>query len=288
MTSLREEARAMNDLIKLWEKAELRNPSLVVGWHMDAGRLGERVTDYLNRKLGGQSAGEIEPSSFFPLSGVTVEGDLIRFPESRFYACPRNDLLLFKGTTPSHEWFKYLNLILDAATYYGQVKEIYTIGGMVSAGAHTTPRELVAGFNSPKLKETLERHNVATNIYYETPPGHRPTLSSFLLWTARQRNIMGAALWVPIPFYLVTVQDAQAQRKMLEFFDQELGLQIDFQDIDEEIRQQNEKITQARMESPEIDEYISKLEGNLSLDEADNEKLIKEMEAILGRKRNRI
>ena len=274
----------MTDLFRISGRHELRNPSLVVTWRTDAGKLGPRVTDYLNKKLGGQYLGEIEPADFFPLGGVTIEDDLVQFPESKFYSCPKNDLVIFKGDPPSHEWFKYLSLILDVAGHYGQVRELYTIGGMVSLGAHTAPRELIAAFNSPELRQALSQYDLARGLDYQTPPGHRPTLNSFLSWIARQRNIPGASLWVPVPFYLVAVEDPKAQKKVLEFLDQRFGLQVDFQGIDEAIRKQNEKIAQLRTLSQEVDEYISKLESNLGLSEEENEKLVKQIEGFLSSK----
>jgi len=36
---------------KLSRQPELQSPSLVVGWSTDAGKLGAKVTDYLNRNL---------------------------------------------------------------------------------------------------------------------------------------------------------------------------------------------------------------------------------------------
>lgn len=274
----------MKDLFKLSGQPKLRSPSLVVGWSTDAGKLGSKVTDYLNKKLGSRDLGEIELTDFFPLGGVTIEDDLIQFPESKFYACPKNDLVIFKGDAPSYEWFKFINLILDAAGHYGRVKELYVIGGMVFLGAHTAPRELLAIFNSLELKQSLSQYNLGRNMDYQTPHGQRPTLNSFLSWAARRRNIPGVSLWVPIPFYLVAMEDPKAQKKLLEFLDQRFSLQIDFQDIDEEIRKQDEKIAQLRDSSPEIDEYISKLESNLRLSEKETEKLVKQIEELLERK----
>ncbi len=273
----------MKDLFRLWGQAKLRNPSLVVGWRADAGKLGAKVTDYLTRKLGGQSVGEIEPTSFFPLSGVVIENDLIEFPQSKFYACPRHDMVIFQGDPPTQEWSKYIDLILDVAGNFGQVKELYTIGGMVTPGAHTAPRELFAYYNSLELKLALSSYSQGRNMYYETPPGHRPTLNSLLLWSAKQRNIPGAALWVPIPFYLIAIEDPRADRKVIEFFDQRFDLQIDFKDVDEEIGRQNQRIAQVRTQSPEVNEYIDRLESNLSLSEAESEKLAQEIAEFLTR-----
>jgi len=273
----------MRDLFKPSGHSELRNPSLIVGWSTDAGKLGLKVTDYLNKKLSSRYLGEIEPADFFSLGGVAIEDNLIQFPESKLYSCPQNNLMIFRGDAPSYEWFKFINLILDMAGHYGRVKEIYTIGGMVSLGAHTTPRELLAIFNSPELKRALGQYNLGRDMDYQTPPGQRPTLNSFLLWAARRRNIPGANLWVPIPFYLVSVEDPKAQKKVLEFFNQRFGLQTDFQDIDEAIRQQNERIAQVRASSPDVDECISKLESNLRLSDKESEKLVKQIEELLKR-----
>ena len=278
----------MTDLFRLWEQPNLRNPSLVVAWHNDAGKLGAKVADYLNSKLGGQNLAEIEPVDFFPLGGVAIKDDLVQFPESKLYACPQNNLVIFTSDPPNYEWFKLINLTLDVAEHCGRIKELYTIGGMVSPDAHTTPRQLIAGLNSPELKQDLDQYNLTSNLDYQTPPGHRPALNSFVLWAARQRNIHGAALWVSIPFYLVATDDPTAQRKMLEFFDQRFSLKIDFRDIDQEIKRQNEEIARARMVSPEVNEYISRLESNLSLSEVENETLVKQIEAFLSGKEHRL
>ena len=275
----------MIEPLKFSWQPELQSPSLVVGWSVDASKLGAKVTDYLNRKLGGQSFGEIEPVEFFSLGGVTIEGDLVQFPESKFYACPENDLVIFKSTPPSHEWYKFLNLILDVAEHYCHVKELHTIGGMVSLSAHTAPRELLGAFNSPELKKVLSHYNLAGGLDYETPPGQRPTLNSFLLWAAKRRNIPGASLLVPIPFYLAAVDDPKAQRRVLEFFNERFDLRIDFSDLDEEIERQNQIIAEVRNGFPDIDESIKRLESNLRLSAKENQKLVKEIERFLREKR---
>ena len=272
----------MKELFQFTSQPELRSPSMVVGWSADAGNLGARVTDYLIGKLGGETFCEIEPEEFFSLGGVTIENDLVQFPESKFYACPQNDLVVLKSTPPSHEWYKFLNLILDIAQNHCDVKEVYTVGGMISLGAHTAPRQFFGTLNSLELKRALSPYGLTREVDYESPPGQRPTLNSFLLWTAKRRNIPGANLWIPIPFYLVAVDDPRAQRRFLEFFNHRFDLRIDFDDLDEEIRGQNEKIHRMRTNSPEVDKYISKLESNVRLSEKENENLIKQVEELLG------
>ena len=130
----------------------------------------------------------------------------------------------------------------------------------------------------------LSEYELASDLDFETPPGQRPTLSSFLLWVAKRRNIAGANLWVPIPFYLVAAEDPQAWRKIAGFLDTRFGLDIDFEDLDEEVAKQDHKIAQVRKQTPEIDGYINRLESNLSLSADESEKLVREMEELLRRR----
>ena len=77
---------------------------------------------------------------------------------------------------------------------------------MVALSAHTASRELIVTANSSEMKESLSQYGLVLNINYETPPLQRPTISSFLIWVAKKRNVAGASLWVPIPFYLITIE----------------------------------------------------------------------------------
>ncbi len=188
--------------------------------------------------------------------------------------------MVLKSSAPSYEWYKFLNLILDVAEYY-RVKELYTIGGMVSLGAHTAPRELTATFNSTELKEALSHYNLGGSWDFEAPPGQRPTLNSFLIWVARRRNIPAVSLWLPIPFYLLTVDDPATRRRVLEFFHQRFNLGIDFSALDAEIEQQNQGLAEMRSRFPDIDESIEKLESNLRLSAEETRKLVQEVEAAV-------
>jgi proteasome assembly chaperone (PAC2) family protein len=253
----------------------------VLGWSEDMGNLGRKATDYLKRKLKGQQFAEIDPEDFFSLGGVAIEGNLARFPESKFYACQEHELVVFQSGSPGVEWYKFLNSVLDVAEHHCQVKELYILGAMVSFSAHTTPRQLLAVVNSAKMKEVLSQYDLARDMDYQTAPSERPTLNSFLLWIAKGRNIPGVSLWVPIPFYLAAMEDAQAQKKVLSFLNERFDLKIDFSDLDQEIREQNEQLARVRSRFPQIDDYINRLENNLMLSEEENGELIKKIEDFL-------
>jgi proteasome assembly chaperone (PAC2) family protein len=253
----------------------------VIAWNQDAGRVGPKVADYLNKELASRELAEIDPEGFFSLSGVSVEDDIAQFPESKFYWCRGKSLVIFKSDIPRYEWYEFLSLVLDIAEKYCKVKEIYTVGGMVSPGAHTTPRLLLSVANSTEMKRMLRKYDLISDMDYETQDGQRPTFSSFLLWAAKRRNIAGASLWVPVPFYLLAVEDPGACKKVTEFFDRRFELNINFADMHDEITRQDRKIAQIRSQLPELDGYINKLENDLGLTVDESEKLVKEMEEWL-------
>lgn len=268
--------------ITIYQEPDLPQSSLVLGWSEDAGDLGRKVIDYLNLKLNGQEFAEVDPEDFFPMGGVAIKDNIARFPESKFYACPEHELAILRTDSPLAEWYKFLNSVLDVAERHCRVRELYVLGAMISFGAHTAPRQLIAVVNSTEMKEVLTQYDLNRDMDYQTQPGERPTLNSFLLWLARKRNIPGVSVWVPIPFYLAAMEDPQAQRKVLSFLNERLGLRIDFSDLDQEVGKQNEQLAVARSRFPQIDDYINRLESNLVLSQEENGELVKRIEEFLG------
>lgn len=266
---------------KIYKTPNLQSPSLVVRWSQDVGKLGIKTIGYLHKKLGIEEVGEIKPLGFFSFGGVKIEDDVIQSPESKFYSCPRNNLLIFESNPPRYEQYKFLNAVLDFAQHYYQATELYTIGGVISLMAHTAPRRISTVVNQPELKQTLARYGLETNMNYQTPPGERPTLSSLLLWVAKRRNIAGVNLWTEVPFYLAAVDDLRAIKYTLWFLDKRFELDIDFGELDLEIKRQNERIKQLREQNLEINKFIEMLESGIMLSEDENKKLAKEVTEFL-------
>jgi proteasome assembly chaperone (PAC2) family protein len=258
----------------------LKNPALIVGWSVDTGNFGRRVTDRLINGLGCRTLCEMQPVGYFGLGRVPVVDSVIRFPESVFYACEEKNLLIFRSVPPGMEWYSFLNQVLSIAERFG-VSQMYTLGAMVNSGAHTMPRQLMAIFGSQDERDSSEDFALGANWDYETPPGQRPTINSYLLWLAHRRNIRCVGLWVPIPFYLLGVGDPRSDRRMLGFLDERLALNMDLKGLDDEARRQSNRIADARRDSPELEDYIRKLETNLLLDGEESQKLVDEIERLL-------
>ena len=203
----------MTEPLQFSAQPKLRKPTLVVGWESDTAQVGVAVTDYLIKKLDMQAFCSINPVDFFPLGGVSIENDIVQFPQSTFYACQEHNLIIFRSAIPRYEWHKFLNLIIDVAQEHCRVKEMYAVGGMVTLTPHTIPRDSWATFSSPQIKKTLTSYQLSRDMDFETPPGSRPTLNSYLLWIAKTRDIPAANIWVPVPFYLMSNDDPSSQKK---------------------------------------------------------------------------
>ena len=271
----------MTEPLQFSAQPKLRKPTLLIGWESDTAQLGAKVTDYLIKNLDTQPFCDIDPVEFFPLGGVSIENDVVQFPRSTFYACREHNLIIFRSAIPRYEWHKFLNLIIDVAQEYCRVKEMYAVGGMVTLAAHTIPRESWATFSSPQIKKRLASYRLSRDMDFETPPGGRPTLNSYLLWIAKTRDLPAVNLWVPVPFYLMSNDDPNSHKKALEFIDNRLDLNLDFKDIDTSIKQQSEKLERLRKSATEIDEIIGKLENEQPLSEEERENLVKAVDGCL-------
>ena len=269
----------MKNILKFSGQPKFKNPSLIVGWTEDAGKLSPKVIEYLNKKIKGKSFCEIEPVGFFSLAAVAVENNVAQFPENKFYCTERNDLVIFKGSEPQFERYRFLNAILDVAQHYCKVKELFTVSGVISPIAHTDSRKISAVFNQQEIRKKLSNFGLE-DMSWKGPPA----ISSYLLWVAKSRDIPGVSLWPTIPFYLATGEDPQAVKLTLSFLDKRFNLDLDFRGLDEEIRDQNIKIDQLREENSEINKSIGLLEGGLALSEEEQMELTKEVAKLLEKR----
>ncbi|OHB62014.1 MAG: hypothetical protein A2167_06940 [Planctomycetes bacterium RBG_13_46_10] len=266
----------MKDIFRFTYKAKFENPSLIVGWDKDAGRLSPKVIEYLNKKLNAGSFCDIEPVDFFSLAGVAVERDTAQFPECKFYYCERNDLVIFKANEPEFERYRFLDAVSDLAQHHFGVKHLYTIGGTISSTTHSNTRKILAVYNKKELQQELNGYGMEDMTWQGTP-----AISSYLLWVAERKGIPGVSLWTQIPFYLAACEDFQAIRATLSFLDNRFSLELDLKELDEQEQSQNIKIDRLRQEDSEINRCIGALENGQSLNQEEQLNLIKAVSEFL-------
>jgi proteasome assembly chaperone (PAC2) family protein len=269
--------KVAKDPFEIYKTTLLQNPPLIIGWQtQDIGKLGSRVIDFLIERLGGQEIAGIRPLGFFQFTGVRFKDDLVQVPESKFWACEKDNLLIFKSDEPVFEHYQFLNSILDFASHQYRTKELVTLNGAISYIPHTHPRRVLTVFNEPEFKERLQGSGLE-EMTWEGPPA----ISSYLLWVARRRRISGVSLWPEVPFYLAHREDPQTIKLALSFLSRMFDLGLSLERFDLEAQYQNEKIAQLRQKEAEIDRYIGMLESGMRLDEEEQLKLSKQVYELL-------
>ncbi|MBA7702071.1 hypothetical protein ES703_110824 [subsurface metagenome] len=264
------------NLFEIYRTPQLQNPSLIIGWQTrDIGKIGSGITRFLNEKLGGIEVAEIKPLGFFPLGGAVFKDDLLQVPASKFWACQKNDLLIFRSNEPKYEWYKFLNAVLDFAEEHCKAKEIYTVSGTIASIAHTSPRRILTVFNQSEFREGLRSYGLE-DMTWEGPPA----ISSYLLWVAQRRGIPGVSLWSEIPLYLAATEDHEAIKRSLSFLDKRFNLELDLGEFNLKIKRQNEKLARLREENPEVNKSIEMLERGLSLSENEQVKLAEQVSEL--------
>jgi len=269
---------------KIYETPRLQTPCLVVGWKQDVGGLGSKTLEFLIKKLNAREFARINPAGFFSLSGVPVEDNVIQFPQSKFYCCEEKDLLIFHSDGPSQSHYEFLTMLLDIARQICTVKEIYTLGGIISLLSHTSPRRVSSVVNQHQLKQPMAEYGINTNLEYETPVGARPTLSSLFLWLAQKNNITGANLWVDVPFYLAALEDPRACKQVLSILDRRFNLGLDFAELDQETEKQDRLIVELMEQESDVHKYLTMLERGIMLSEKESEALANKVAEFLQKK----
>lgn len=246
--------------------------TLLVTWNEDGGRLGPGIAEYLSWKLAFHLFAEIEPEQFFPLSGVAIENDVAKFPSIRFYYCPDKSIVVLRTDAPTYQWQTFLSQVLDLATDLCHAKELYTVGSMMTMGTHTGPRHLLSVSNSPDMKRALTQYDVYTGMEYQGTRGQRPSMASYLIWTAGKRNLPGANLWVPVPFYLAVSKDIRAWKRALQFFNERLGMGLDISDLDSVSDRHDARIAEVVEGNPQLAEYMRKVADSNPVTQEESER----------------
>ncbi|MFO8011514.1 MAG: PAC2 family protein [Dehalococcoidia bacterium] len=274
--------REQKESFRIYGDCHLSYPTVIVGWKNEIGKVADTVVESFLELLDLDVLADLCLKDFYVFNGVAVGDDIINFPQSRFFSCPQANVLVFRGDVPDREPHQYLETILDFMVEQCRSEEIWTVGGFVSTISHLSPRRVFATVTQPEYKSVLQDLRVNTDVDYETPPqGARPSLNHFLLWVARRRGIAGYSLWVEVPFYLAGLKDPVGCKAILEVLDSRFTLGLDFDVIDSQAREVNQRIQELQSQNPDVNRSIQLLEQGLALSKEEGETLVREVARVL-------
>jgi len=237
------------EVIRIYKEPKLTKPSLVAAWPGIA-NVALEAADYLRKKLRAEEFAEIEPLSFFDLSGVLIEENLIqspRFPQSKFYYWKGKesggDLIIFVGEAqPTSQSYEFAKMILDLAQRFG-VRQVYTFAAALIPQFAEKPRVWAAATDSQLLSKLEERGLVLKGDFYIAG------MNGLLISVAKERDMKGICLLGETPRYLSEMGNPVASQAVLQVLTKILEIEIDMTELEEMVQQARQEIEKVIKES---------------------------------------
>lgn len=264
--------------INFTEKPELRQPSLICGisgW-VDGGKAATGTVEYLIKVLRPIKFAElpIEQFHIFQVPGqlslrpqIRIDNGLITdhyFPKNTFYYWKNpdtgHDLILFLGTEPNFNWADYTTSILNIIEQY-QVNKVFLLGGVLDRIPHTKDPSISCTISLSELRKEMANQNVQFSNY--EGPG---SFSSTLLYFCRKKKIPAIRFITRATYYpefnIIIPKNPKSIRSILTRLTSLLNIDIDFSDINDEVREFEVKMTMVGDQNQQFKEYVEELERN--------------------------
>ena len=196
-------------------------------------------------------------------NGIIMDTSL---PENRFYfakdAAAGHDLILFLGNEPSLRWEEYAENVIDLALQFGAVR-FYSLCGLLDRSPYAREPLISCTCTGEKVREEMDKYNV-TFSHREGPA----TYNQMLIYTCQQKGLEGVNFTVRVPCYPEhNIFIGYAPRSLKAVFvrlKDMTGLNIDFDDLDEEIKEVDTKLDSFRQQNQEFDTYLEELEKHFT------------------------
>jgi proteasome assembly chaperone (PAC2) family protein len=259
-------------------KPTLRNPYIIcglTGW-VDGGEVSTGVVEYFIEQFKGKTFAEIPNSRYYvyqvpgeeslrPIfkmqEGLIVE---TQFPKNEFYYAVNpdsdRDLIFFRGTEPSLYWEEYADTVISLACSFGAAR-LYVSGGVLDSTPYTREPVISCACTSSKVKKEMEKYNV-TFSSREGPA----TFNQMLLFASKRKNLEGMSLTARVPYYpeyeVALDYSAKSIEAILARLNNLMRLNINFTELNKEIKETERSLDLIRQQNPEFNAYIEELENN--------------------------
>ncbi len=241
--------RSHEDQVIVHKEPRLDSPWLVAAWPGVA-NVALEATTYLKDKLPAQEFAEIQAPSFFEVTGVYVEKNLIqppRLPDNKFYYWKRkgkgSDLVIFLGEAqPSSMSREFADMLLDVVQGLG-VKMVYTCAAALIPHFPEQPRVWAAATDAGLLEEMQKQGLVLKGDFFVAG------MNGLMLSMARERCMKGVCLLGETPRYLSEMRNPTASQAVLSVLTRALNVEIDMTEMDNLAAQSRQQIEELIKES---------------------------------------
>jgi proteasome assembly chaperone (PAC2) family protein len=275
--------------LTIYEVPALKNAVLVTafsGW-ADAGQVASYSTNRLREITGGKKFAEIDPEEFYiftlqrPETVVTTGTTRVtHWPTNEFYYSQTQsggpDLVVMTAPEPHLHWKRYVDAVMELSEKCG-VTQFLSLGGVLVDVPHTVEPQ-VRGRASDPVKHAILEERPDPRPPYQGPTSiHTPLAEAFT-----ERNLETSSIWGSVPHYLQASPNIRVAYAMLSMIGRFLGLNLDLTELEDSAKMFDQRVSQAVEGSPELKEYVRRLEEAHASSQDGNEAAPPNPEAIIS------
>lgn len=191
--------------------------------------------------------------------GLIVESHL---PVNEFYyvknPAAEHDLILFQGDEPSLNWEEYAETVVDVARNFG-AERLYSMGAILDMTPYTREPLISCTCSDAKVKNEMESYHVTFS--------NREGMASFgqmLIYTCTKKGLEGVNFTVRVPCYpefnVFLGDSPKSLKAILVRLRDLIGYDLNFDDLDDEIKEMEGKLDFVRQQNPNFNTFIEELE----------------------------
>jgi proteasome assembly chaperone (PAC2) family protein len=268
----------MNDKDNLTfdSRPDLKDPYIICGlkgW-VNGGEVSVAGLNYFIKQFNGTKFAEMPASRYhiYQIPGLEslrptfkMEEGLIEethLPNNQFFyaknPASKHDLIFFLGTEPNLYWEEYADRVVGLACEFG-ASRLYAMCGILDRSPYTREPLISCTCTDAKIKEEMERYNV-TFSHREGPA----TFNQMLIHTCKKNNLEGVNFTVRVPCYpeysVLIGYSPKSMKAVLARLKDLMELDMDFEEVDNDIKELEGKLDFIRKQNPEFNTYIEKIE----------------------------
>ncbi len=190
--------------------------------------------------------------------GLITEANM---PANEFYYVMTgsdHDLILFQGHEPSFNWEEFAGTIVDLAMEFGATR-LYSMGGILDMTPYTREPLISLTCASAEIKKEMEPYQVTFS--------NRQGMASFgqmLVYTCSKKGLEGVNFTVRVPCYpdfnVFLGESPKSIKAMLVRLKDLMGCDINFDQLDVEIKEMEGKLDFVRQQNVNFNTLIEELE----------------------------
>ena len=257
-------------------RPKLRRPYIICGvdGSLNAGNVSVGGIQYLIRHFNATKFAEITTSRYHVYNmpgdqglrpifkmddGLIVE---TYFPKDEFYYAtgPRSghDLVFFLGTEPNLYWEEYADTVVGLAGDLG-ASRLYAFGAILDRSPYAREPRITCTCTSARVKEEMARYKIS----FSSREG-AATLNQVLLYACQKKGLDGVALTARAPFYpefnLAIEYSPRSIKAVLARLNDLMHLGLNFGELDDGIKENQNKLDSFRQQNAQFNTYIEELE----------------------------